>query len=323
MYLTFELQEYWTMKDQMFDIAIQEAWNWTINGASASEELSEHLFLEYGAFSPLCCPYCRVEMDHNSFNDFADDSDDWHNDRIYLAQTCPRCSHWEFSGSEGGNRCMDAPTVVLLSSISARFEDDIPHACNEELSQHLRRNPQKWHEINPHRFEKLVADIFKANYMNSEVIHVGGPGDRGIDVIFIESNGRKWLIQAKRRADPKKAERFSTLQSILGTLVLERETHGIVVSTSNCFSRQAKLAQNKASQAGFIIRTVDKGVLDRMIGALLPSTPWSEIFNLPELNHLSDDVKDQFSDLNGTHQSFDPNQLELFSNETFRGDSRG
>ncbi|WP_159078674.1 restriction endonuclease, partial [Klebsiella aerogenes] len=62
--------------------------------------------------------------------------------------------------------------------------------------------------------ETLVTDIFKANYRHCEVKHVGGPGDLGIDVLFIDDNDTKRLIQVKRREHPKRAEGFSTLQSI-------------------------------------------------------------------------------------------------------------
>ena len=295
------------MKNRNFDIAAQGQWDWTINGNPADEYtnecLNEEFSVSYGTFSPSVCRYCHTPMTSQSFNDVSDDDEEWHKDRIYLAQTCPRCAHWEFAGNEVGNRCMDAPEIVLLSSISARFEGILPDGCSIELAQHLRRNPQKWHELNPRRFEKLVADVFRANYADSEVIHVGGPGDRGVDVIFVDGNKTRWLIQAKRRANPRKAERFSTLQSILGTLVLEREKHGMIVSTSNTLSRQAKVGVRDAEDEGFIVKTIDKGVLDRMVGARLPSAPWREIFELSELSHVGDDIRKQFCDTN---------QLQLF-----------
>jgi hypothetical protein len=142
--------------------------------------------------------------------------------------------------------------------------------------------------------ETLVADIFRANYRHSEVIHVGRPADRGIDVIFIDTACTKWLIQVKRRACARKSEGFAALQSLLGTMALEGERHGLIVSTANSFSYQARRAQRLARQQGYIIELYDKGVLDRMVGALLPQVPWRELVAHPSLEHISDDVRLHF-----------------------------
>jgi hypothetical protein len=105
--------------------------------------------------------------------------------------------------------------------------------------------------------ETLVADIFRANYQHSEVMHVGRPGDRGIDVIFIDSACTKWLIQVKRRARVRTSEGFATLQSLLGTMALEGERHGMIVSTAHSFSYQARQAQRRARQQGYVIELYD------------------------------------------------------------------
>ena len=38
---------------------------------------------------------------------------------------------------------------------------------------HIRQDPYRLHFVNPKRFEKFVADVFRANYTNAEVVHVG------------------------------------------------------------------------------------------------------------------------------------------------------
>jgi hypothetical protein len=189
---------------------------------------------------------------------------------------------------------MDPQTAFLLSSIAARFAKDFPNGCSQELAQYLRQHPSFWHEMKPAQLEKLVADIFKANYHGAEAIHVGKPYDQGVDVIFIESNGTRWLIQVKRRERPTPSVGFSTLQSILGALALDGARNGIIVSTADAFSFYARKGRQCAEQEGFIVQFVDKGKLNRMIAPLLPHTPWNEIFGCEELSNIAKDVQRHF-----------------------------
>lgn len=189
---------------------------------------------------------------------------------------------------------MDSHEAVLLSAIAARFTHEFPECCSNELAQYLRRNPAYWHKITPKQLEKLVTEVFKANYDDAEAIHVGRPFDRGIDVVFIESSGTRWLIQVKRRERPVPSEGFATLQSILGALALDGARHGIVVSTADSFSFHARRGRQLAEQQGFLVDFVDKGVLNRMITPLLPRIPWRDIFARPELSRVDKDVQQRF-----------------------------
>jgi hypothetical protein len=145
---------------------------------------------------------------------------------------------------------MDAARAVLATSVAAKFTTDLPLSCSVELAQHLRRYPESWHSLPPKSLERLVADLFRANHKACEVIHIGRPGDRGIDVIFIDDNNTTWLVQVKGRSRPGRSEGFSTLQSILGTLALEGKRHGIIATTADYFSRQAHQECRRARQQG-------------------------------------------------------------------------
>ncbi len=88
--------------------------------------------------------------------------------------------------------------------------------------------------------ERLVAGIFRANFRNVDVVHVGRPGDQGIDVLFVDAQSCRWLIQVKRRQSADHVEPFETVQRLLGTLLLNQSLHGIVASNANHFSFAAE-----------------------------------------------------------------------------------
>ncbi len=288
------------MSHLKYDLAIHGMSDWTINGKNADSAVSDHLDCKTSAediseWTDAKCPYCNTPLAAEKFLD-VDDSDNWDYNREYLLRYCLTCAHWQFNGVECGRKCMDPVPRLIASSIVARFATKLPEGCSEELAQQLRRNPLGWHDISPKRMETFVADIFRANYRHCHVRHVGKPGDMGVDVIFIDGDGTKWLVQVKRRTNSRriKSEGFSALQSILGTLVLEGEHHGIVVSTADYFSHQAKREQQRASIRGYTIKLMDKSVLGQMIGALLPRTPWRGLFDDPVLRYIDSDVRCHF-----------------------------
>ncbi|MBD2580163.1 restriction endonuclease [Oscillatoria sp. FACHB-1406] len=129
--------------------------------------------------------------------------------------------------------------------------------------------------MNPYRLETLVADIFKANHSHAEVIHVGKPHDGGVDVFFVDADQKQWLIQVKRREKANSTEPVETIRNLLGTMLLEGACHGIVVSTADRFSYQAYQAVNRAEEVGMTVKLIDRGILNRMLEAVLPNVfPW-------------------------------------------------
>jgi hypothetical protein len=74
-------------------------------------------------------------------------------------------------------------------------------------------------------------------------------------------------------------EEFETLQKLLGTLVLEGEKFGIIASNASHFSVQAKRQAARAAKRGVIVELFDRGILNRLLGALLPDRPWMSLFD--------------------------------------------
>jgi len=234
------------------------------------------------------CQFCNRPLRIEHMDDIEGSLDAWHSRREYKLAFCEHCAAWSFRCHQGSNACMDPTFFALGSSVAARYSDTLPEGCSQEIAQQLRRYPRLWHTFNPSRFERFLVDVFRSNHAGCEVIHVGGPGDGGVDLYLVDDTKKKWVIQVKRRARPRKSEPFSTVQSVLGTLVLEGSRYAIVATTSDAFSWPAQRARLCARQSGFTVELFDRGVLDRMLGPLLPRAPWRRLFEDPRLAHIID-----------------------------------
>ena len=178
-------------------------------------------------------------------------------------------------------------TVQNAAAISKlrTFDPKLPEECHTEMAQHLRRNKHLWHSTDPKRLEKFIASVFRANYADCVATHVGGPDDGGVDIVFIEASGKEWLIQVKRRENPKVSEGISTFRNLLGAMFLKDSNHGMLVSTVDSFSYRVHEGVGRAAEKGMIVRLVDKEKLQHMLGSLLPTSPWKP-FLRQEVPHV-------------------------------------
>lgn len=256
------------------DEILENAWKW----------LEDH---EEGYSN---CPFCAYKLEsiykqvplRKKFIDpFGHRLEYWGNFWI-----CRNCMFWMFKSFTyvPDSLLSDYYYNLAISKIQ-EFDNNLPVEFTSELAQILRRNPNYWHRLNPNALEVYIRDIFKANYSNCEVIHVGKPGDRGVDVLFIDTQEKRWLIQVKRRSRSDATEGFGTLQNLLGAMVMNDSLNGILVSTVDHFSykvfEEAKTLKNR----GFVVDLVDKGKLNRMLDAVLPTKPWQGFIDEWEIHH--------------------------------------
>ena len=174
---------------------------------------------------------------------------------------------------------------------------------------YIRRHPNFLHSCDPKGFEKFVADVFRANYTNAEVLHVGKPSDGGIDVLLIDAEKGKWLIQVKRRGFQKPSEEVKTIRDILGAMHLAEARVGIVVSTAGRFSRPAQDAAVKAGEVRnpMTVHLVDKGIFNKMLDPILPDRPW-----LHPISEVDEEIAKYLAD-----QIPSDNQLYLWQTSNF------
>ena len=205
---------------------------------------------------------------------------------------CPNCRFWAFR--VGTDLPVASPEPIqwtaretcpatfinqVCVSKAAEFPTELPPGCDAEIAAYVRRHPGLLRRMAPARFERLVADIYRANHRHAEVMHVGRPGDGGVDIHFVD-DGVPHIISVKRRGPEREAEEVATIRDLLGVLVLEGCRHGIVVSSADRFSPAAREATRMAAipksltPLGFEIDLVDEGRLDRMLDPVLPDRPW-------------------------------------------------
>jgi hypothetical protein len=218
------------------------------------------------------CPFCNSSVIRADY--FDEEADDWlYTGEYAFVVECQNCGFWQSYWAGVQETPGDDEWEGHMSKLS-EFPEDIPNGCLQECAQYLKTHPNYWNEIKPSSLERLIADIFRANYQNSEVFHVGQPNDGGIDVLFVDSGKKRWLIQVKRRGSPNATEGVSTLRNLLGVLLLRSTKYGIVVSTADHFSYWAFKAKEKARILGYTIELIDKGKLKRLIEPLLPNRQW-------------------------------------------------
>lgn len=226
------------------------------------------------------CPYCRHKLRVVTVEEWFDPIegpdgqftlDD--TDHRGTLKWCKNCLFWYWFG-QANTMDYDYWREIFSVSKVRQFKEQLPEGCTEELATQLRRNPELFHTVSPKHLEILVRDIFRLNYSHCESIHVGRPGDGGVDVLFIDADGEEWLIQVKRRGSPCAAEGASTIRNLAGTLLIKNKVKGIVVSTADHFSAAAYDAKHRLEKRRFKIELWDKGILNRMLTSALPKQPW-------------------------------------------------
>lgn len=264
------------------------------------------------------CPFCRAQM-ARSEDELADDPDEM---PYFSAQTsleiCHACRHWEFlefrsETYDVRTLLYDAYTISLTFSKTREFDTKAPEGSLAEIAQWFHRHPKLYNCVNPTYLEKLVARIFTDCGEYCEVLHVGRPDDGGVDVVLIESDNSNWLVQVKRREHAASVESVSTIRNLLGTLVLEGSSRGIVVSTADHFSFRAESAAKRAASSGFTVRLVNRSALDHLLARALPDAPWANVIASIDARRRQwfGGASDSNDDENPP-SSFNPNQLRLF-----------
>lgn len=227
-------------------------WNgpYRIGGFDLDEISDEELMKEYEIeqklgkyYSESKCIFCANSTVTKRFKQY-----EWHDvaDMLGLKvarskcilRLCNYCGWWEFSNSIQAfeHHSYSITGIAKKYDIS---DNDIPI---EILRGMLSGNSEKLADLNPNKFEEVIASCLKDFYNPCEVRIIGKQGhkDRGIDLIVIKNNKKDRLVQVKRRINVNKNESVEVVRSLNGVLFREGINKGMVVTTAIDFTKDAK-----------------------------------------------------------------------------------
>jgi hypothetical protein len=101
--------------------------------------------------------------------------------------------------------------------------------------------------------------------------------------LLVESSGCTWIIQVKHHVKPAMSESVSTLRHLLGTLVIEGQTRGVVVSTADHFSYFASKAASRVRLAGYEVELFDRTHLMHLLDRCMSDDGWISPLRAGEL----------------------------------------
>lgn len=197
--------------------------------------------------------------------------------------SCRNCGYWQIYLLLESDHCY--ATLALMSKLRT-FDTMLPGGVQDELLAALCKRVSIWNAMTPKRLETLVTEVFRENYAPCEAIHVGQPYDDGVDVVFVDSGARTWLIQVKRREKVRASEGVDTIRNALGVLAVHGRPQGIVVSSADHFTHRAHESAGRAHRnSGFTLKLVDRGKLMRIIGSPGVRASWQHAvkYHIPEM----------------------------------------
>ncbi len=298
---------------QHYDVRVVPE-DWMINGEIVPEEDYRYLVRVIGK-RISGCPYCgtalspaEISSDVGGLEEYLLRNEEGDGRLLeHSLKVCVKCGFWNARCNKGRGS-VGLVERSYAAAVKRIFPIDAPKPAINELKEYLRRKPHLMTDIDATVFERLVGDIFKDTWGDVEVIHVGKTNDGGVDLVLIVADNVRWLVQCKRRQSLKATEGVRTVRELLGSLVTEGELKGIVVSTANHFSFEArKLAGNpNLVDTGYEIELCDFGVLKEMMAGSTPGSdidepstgktvvvsaegPWASFFTNP-WNHTAEDM---------------------------------
>jgi HJR/Mrr/RecB family endonuclease len=168
------------------------------------------------------------------------------NERLAKGERTPRSvvryPHSNRSGAQGYTKYQPVSAVfpalytgdlVLPPGLIATYQ-----AVNADLLRVLASRPELLHELDPRRFEEVVAAIFRAK--GFDVTLTRQTRDGGRDILAVDSSEfgtSLYLIECKRYAPHRKVG-VEVVRGLYGVVAADRATKGIIATTST-FSRDA------------------------------------------------------------------------------------
>lgn len=140
------------------------------------------------------------------------------------------------------------PVPSWVWAVYSSFELEVPadgrsilevsSLISTNLIKYFRQHPEELYQIDPRKFEELVAELFLGFGYSVELTAQTRDGGRDVIAVSHRPANLRFLIECKRYA----AERtvgIAPVQRLLGVVSAENSTKGILVTTARRFSRPA------------------------------------------------------------------------------------
>lgn len=169
---------------------------------------------------------------------------------------CENCLYWGGRGSR-----IDGPYSTRGIVGQMDFLNNLDEARIEQILSYLNSNIDKIYELSPREAEKLLPHILR-DYLNCEVLAMGGVKDKGVDALAIHGDNTKMIIQIKWRQNQNRAESVSVVREVAGTLLARKIPKGFIITTRKKFSsdeiKEAKsISENTISNVGKLELTLN------------------------------------------------------------------
>lgn len=204
-------------------------------------------------------------------------SDKFTTSALAMIGICPACGWWKYGLSVAVGGKEPYRFEYRIGSLKKLDVSDMSTPI-EEVRSYLVANYEARFNVNPRRFEEVVASVYSDHGFDARATAYSGDG--GIDVIL--GNGDSTIgVQVKRYRNKISV---SQIRELVGALVVEGHTKGIFVTTSEYQSGAFKTAAS-SSEKGFPIELIDAhGFLESLKIAQLEGTrevaarkPWGSV----------------------------------------------
>jgi len=240
------------------------------------EKLLESHFSNFSNFnSKEICPYCNSFLVEYSADEIYQGVRGEEN--LFIYKKCSSCNFWIAFLRQYDIQIVKGKTAISYLKKYDATANNIPIP---DLLKYLQRDSNTIKTIDPYRFEKIIQEYLKQEWKDAEVIHVGKPGDGGVDILLIISDNERWLVQCKRRSKTGYVEGVETIRKLLGAMIENDNLNGIVVTTADKFSPAAiSLASSDILRKfGLKVKLTDYGILKEIIPNLNVKDPWASFF---------------------------------------------
>ncbi len=207
------------------------------------ERSSTDIVESYGIYEPTRCVYCKTNLTHLLGNELQGgylgaDLGGSYGDQGKRLQVCQHCGWWILTKKDGYSFGSYEGSLSIRRSCGSLKNLDLSNIEMpiEEFRQYLLARYESRFQVNPKKYEEIVAGVFSDYGYRVRVTSYSG--DDGIDVfVFDGDKGDTIGIQVKRYKGKIEAEQ---LRAFGGALVLGGLTKGIFVTTSSFRSGAVK-----------------------------------------------------------------------------------